>query len=164
MASVSIAQKLKERNATLSEIETALWTIARLVVFKQNETDEGNVNCYTCPQNNLEGGNRHCGHGYHKSALGASMKYDIRILRPQCMICNMMHDGRKLMFWTTMAFEIGKEKADALYLECVGSKGRPIKAREHYLRLLSEYEAVLSDLAPVPQAIPPFPKTSFSPL
>jgi len=117
----------------LSTIEDKLWKVTRLLVFKKY-----GKHCYTCPQRNLEKWNLQCGHAYPKGALGAIMKYDLRILRPQCFQCNINHGGMQAVFWKNLERDIGKRKADKLYLECQRSKGNPIDARTHYLQLLEE--------------------------
>lgn len=128
--------KTKEKVKSLpkvSTLENKLWSLTRLAVFKKYGR-----HCFTCYQTNLTGMNLQCGHAYPKGALGASMKYDIRILRPQCFNCNINHGGMGAVFWKKLERHIGKKKADTLYLECQGSKGKPIKARDHYMRLIAE--------------------------
>ena len=115
-----------------------LWEITRQIVFVRHGTD-----CYTCPQINLIGRNLQCGHGYPKGALGVSMQYDLRILRPQCARCNIFLGGMGTVFWKHLEQEIGKEAADALFHECRASKGNPIKARPYVMGLIEEYQKII---------------------
>ena len=115
-------------------IESQLWKLTRKRVF-----DLYGTNCYTCNQTLLVGANLQCGHAYPKGALGASLRYDVRVLRPQCFNDNINLGGMSVVFWKNLEKEMGKEEADALYEECRLSKGRPIKARDHYLKLIQEY-------------------------
>ena len=128
---------MKKFEPKLRTIENKLWALCRQLTFLKHGTD-----CYTCPQKNLKGINLQCGHGYSKGALGASMKYDLRILRPQCFNCNINFGGQGAVFWKNLEAE-NKENADKLYEECRNSKGKPIKARPFYLELIEKYEKLL---------------------
>jgi hypothetical protein len=128
----------KPKQRSMKAIVDELWSLCRQITFKRHGTD-----CYTCPQRNLEGRNLQCGHGYPNGALGASMKYDLRILRPQCYQCNINHDGMSVVFWKRLEQEIGAPAADNLYLECQRSKAGGTNARNHYLGLISLYKIIL---------------------
>ncbi len=129
----------------MKTIADKLWQLCRQIIFKTHGT-----NCYTCPQKNLKGRNLQLGHAYPKGALGVSMQYDLRILRPQCARCNLFFGGMGAVFWKNLEIEYGKEKADALYLECESSKGFPIKARPFILSLIETYKTKLNDLSQNP--------------
>ena len=122
----------------MKAIERELWNLCRQLTFNKY----GNT-CYTCGATGLEAHNRQCGHAYPKGALGALLKYDLRILRPQCYHCNINLGGMGATFWKRLEAEIGKKEADAMYLECQQSKGKPVKARHHYNHLLVDYAARL---------------------
>ena len=119
----------------LKTLTDKLWGIVRKKVFKQY-----GKNCYTCPQTNLKGINLQCGHGYSKGALGVTMQYDIRILRPQCYNCNLRYGGMGAVFWKRLETDLGKKEADLLYAECKKSKGLGIKARPFIKELIKKYE------------------------
>lgn len=127
----------KERK--LRNIEKELWQLCRQLTFLVYGR-----NCYTCHQKNLTGMNLQCGHGYPNGALGACMSHDLRILRPQCFNCNINHGGMGATFWKNLERDLGKKEADELYAECRASKGKPIKAREHFLKLIGEYKNKLN--------------------
>jgi hypothetical protein len=55
-------------------------------------------NCYTCNAQNLEGSNLQSGHGKPMGALPLRFKYDIRNIRPQCMVCNIHRGGMTDIF------------------------------------------------------------------
>lgn len=74
------------------------------------------------------------------------MKYDLRILRYQSYHDNINLGGNQVVFWKKLEEELGKPEADALYLECVASKGKPINAREYYTKLIEEYKQELAAL------------------
>jgi hypothetical protein len=116
-------------------IEKKLWQKCREITFKKY----GDV-CYTCGQMGLEKQNRQLGHYYPKGALSASLKYDLRILRPQCYNCNINYGGMGGVYREKMRKEIGAKKEQKLFDECATSKGKPIKASDHYIKLLSDYD------------------------
>ena len=130
------------RKPTVKSLKKRLWELCRQITFKRH-----GKNCYTCPQTYLTGMNCQCGHGYPDGALGVEMAYDLRILRPQCFQCNINHGGMGAVFWKRLEEDMGKEKADALFLECQASKGRPVRADIlWYADKVKTYELILSAL------------------
>lgn len=69
--------------------------------------------CYTCPAQHLEGSNWQTGHGKSKGALPLRFKYDLRNLRPQCMLCNLHRGGMSDIFIT----KLEKEKEGLAFLK-----------------------------------------------
>lgn len=126
--------KTAKKQRSMKAIERELWELCRKLTF-----DKG-TDCYTCPQKNLKGINLQCGHYFPKGALGASMKYDLRVLRAQCFNCNINYGGMGGVFRENMKKEVGEHKEQDLYNECSRSKGYPIKARDHYLVLIQMYK------------------------
>ena len=126
----------------LRKLENELWQLCRKIVFKWFEKKSGGIDCYTCGAKNIEGQNRQLGHYFPKGALGARMKYDLRILRPQCYNCNINRGGYGGMFREKMKQEIGEKQEQELFLECQASKGKPVKASDHYTAIKREYESV----------------------
>lgn len=127
------------RARKMKSITSELWELCRELTFRTYGSD-----CYTCPARNLLKSNRQCGHAYPKGALGASMQYDLRILRPQCYHCNINLGGMGAVFWNRLQLDIGKADADALYLECQASKGRTTPSRAYYLMLIEKYKALVN--------------------
>lgn len=132
--------KLKKKpfQPKLRTIEDKLWALCRQLTFLVFGTD-----CYTCPQKNLQGANLQCGHAYPKGALGAMMKYDLRILRAQCYNCNINYGGMGAIFWKNLERDLGKDKSDSLFLECQSSKGKTTNARDYYTELIVTYKKEL---------------------
>lgn len=77
-----------------------------------------------------------------KGSLGASLKYDIRILRPQCYNCNMNLGGMGAIFRKRMEREEGKSYMQKLDLDLVEDKKSKLKAIDHYQKLLEEYKTI----------------------
>ncbi len=73
-----------------------------------------------------------------KASLGAYMKYDLRVLRPQCMTCNVWKGGMGADFYAKMLKEYGHVYMDRL------SKDRNItvNAYDHYAKILNDYKSI----------------------
>lgn len=77
-----------------------------------------------------------------KASLGAYLKYDLRVLRPQCARCNIFLGGMGAEFYAHMLREIGPEKMQALESD----RRVTVKAYDHYLKLITEYTSILKTL------------------
>lgn len=74
-------------------LKDKLWNEVKRIT----RTRWGNT-CYTCNVQNLEGSNLQSGHGKPMGALPLRFKYDIRNIRPQCMVCNIHRGGMQDIF------------------------------------------------------------------
>ena len=126
----------KKSKSPLKKAEDALWELCKQITRKR----WGN-SCYTCPAKNLGGRNWQTGHMWAKAALGAYMKYDLRILKPQCLLCNLRRGGMGAQFYANMLREIGPEAMEKL------EQDRNVyrKSFDHYLMLIEEYKKILND-------------------
>lgn len=91
--------------------------------------------CYTCGRANLSGSNWHTGHLLAKASLGAFLKYDLRLLRPQCYNCNINLGGMGAVFIENMR----KIEGDVYVNQILEDRKITIKAYSHYEKLLEEY-------------------------
>lgn len=121
----------KKSKQPISRLQRKIWELCKQIIRKRY----GNT-CYTCRQNGLIGSNWHTGHMWAKASLGAYLKYDLRVLRPQCYNCNINQGGRGADFYKRMLEDIGKMAMEKL------EKDRQItvKAYDHYLKILSDYQ------------------------
>jgi len=122
----------KKGKSSLSKIQRDLWQECRRVahIFYKND-------CYTCPAKNLQGSNCQLGHvPWPKSILGANLKYDMRVLRFQCMRCNIHQGGMGAEAYKKMLREEGKAYMDKLERE----RQQTVKAMDKYTELLAEYK------------------------
>lgn len=124
----------KKGKQPISKIQRMLWELCKQIIRKQY----GNT-CYTCPASNLQGSNWHTGHLWAKASLGAYLKYDLRVLRPQCYKCNIHHGGAGAVFYARMLKENGQEYMNQLERD----RQITVKAYDHYLKLTAEYEELL---------------------
>jgi hypothetical protein len=127
----------KESKQPISKLQRDIWELCRQIATILYPSD-----CFTCPQKGLVGSNRQLGHLWAKASLGANLKYDIRILRWQCMTCNCHQGGRGADFYARMLKENGQEYMDKLQQE----RQKTVKAYDFYVNLKSSYQEILRDL------------------
>lgn len=131
MKRTKLAKKGKQ---PISKIQRLLWEECRRVASLWYKPD-----CYTCTAKNLQGSNRQLGHvPFPKSVLGANLKYDMRVLRWQCMRCNIHGGGMGAEAYKKMLREEGKAYMDKLEKE----RQETVKAIDHYLELLEYYKGI----------------------
>lgn len=126
----------KKSKQKISTIQNKLWQIIKQIVRKKY----GN-SCYTCYQNGLSGANWQTGHMWSKASLGAYLKYDLRVLRPQCYNCNINRGGMGADFYARMLKEIGSEAMEKLEKD----RQVTVNAMSHYLKLIEEYKKILDE-------------------
>ncbi len=124
----------KKGKQKISVIQRKLWELCKQIV----RSTHGNT-CYTCGTPNLSGSNWHTGHMWAKASLGANLKYDLRILRPQCFACNIHRGGMGADFYSRMLKEIGPEAMEKLEAD----RRVIVNAYDHYVNLINEYESLL---------------------
>ena len=98
--------------------------------------------CYTCGKKGLSGSNWQTGHMIAKKALGSFLRWDLRVLRPQCFHCNINCGGMGNDFRRLMIIREGQEYVDQI------DRDRQIfvKSFGHYESLIPKYELLLEDL------------------
>jgi len=115
----------------ISTIQNKIWEHCKRIIRKMY----GNV-CYTCGATNLTAQNWQTGHLWAKASLGAFLKYDLRVLRPQCYFCNINCGGKGADFWLKMWEEKGADYMNQL----LADRKVTVKAMDFYLELLKKYE------------------------
>lgn len=121
----------KQSKQSISKLQRQLWEHVKRIIRKKY----GNV-CYTCQATGLTGSNWHTGHMLSKASLGAYLKYDLRLIRPQCYKCNIHHGGQGAVFIENMRRIEGNEYVNQI----LADRGKTVKAYDHYENLLKEYE------------------------
>jgi hypothetical protein len=123
----------RKSKSPIRKLQDLLWEECKRITREQF----GNT-CYTCGKKGLEGSGWHTGHLFAKASVGAYLKYDLRILRPQCYYCNINLGGNGAVFYQKM---LKIEGAD--YLERIEKdKQVTVKADVHYAKLLEEYKTI----------------------
>lgn len=123
----------KASKQPISKLQRLIWDEVKRIT----RTRHPNV-CFTCGRKDLAGSNWHSGHMWPKAALGAYMKYDLRIIRPQCYFCNVNLGGRGADFYAKMLAEIGPEAMAALEAE----RQVTVKAYDFYAKILEQYRKI----------------------
>lgn len=77
-----------------------------------------------------------------KASVGARLKYDLRILRPQCSTCNLFYGGQGALFYKKMLEIEGEDYMARLEKD----RNEIVKAYDYYSNLLKEYEEMLSTM------------------
>ena len=103
--------------------------------------------CYTCGKENLTPFQCHTGHFRKKSLMPMQMKYDLRILRPQCPQCNLFQDGNEGAYATQLIRDHG-----AGYVLQIDDDIKYFKqnlfgateSREFLQNLIAEYKGLLA--------------------
>ena len=124
----------KKSRLSISKIQRDIWEQCKWIIRARY----GNT-CYTCGRMNLEGANWHTGHMLAKASIGAYLKYDLRLLRPQCYFCNINCGGRGAEFIEKMR----KIEGDEYVNQIMRDKNVTVKAMDHYLKILEEYKNTL---------------------
>lgn len=127
----------KQGKQKISVIQRKLWELCKNIIRKQYGST-----CYTCDQAGLVGSNWQTGHLWPKASLGAYMKYDLRVLRPQCFICNIHRGGAGAEYYARMLRENGQEYMTKLEAE----RQVTVKALDHYQDLIPKYQEILNKL------------------
>lgn len=127
----------KKGKQKISVMQRHLWQLCKETIRK----NYGNK-CYTCHAVGLQGSNWHTGHLWAKASLGAFLKYDLRVLRPQCYNCNINRGGMGADFYRNMLREIGREKMAQLEKD----RSVTVNAMDHYEKLLNEYQEIIKTL------------------
>lgn len=124
--------KLKKKSPQkISVLQRKLWEECRRIIKKKY----GNV-CYTCGAKELTSSNWQIGHMLAKASVGAYLKYDLRLLRPQCFRCNIHMGGAGAMFVENMRRLEGNTYVDAIFSD----KKITVKAYDWYEQLLQDYK------------------------
>lgn len=123
----------KKSNQKISVIQRKIWEHCKRIIRERY----GNT-CYTCGATELSGSNWHTGHLLAKASLGAFLKYDLRLLRPQCYKCNIHYGGQGAIFIENMRRIEGNDYVDKILQD----KQITVKAIDHYLTILQEYETL----------------------
>lgn len=122
----------------ISKIQRLLWVECRRVADILYKPKNGVFKCYTCGRA-VSGSNKQLGHvPWAKAALGAFLKYDMRVLRWQCYHCNINLGGAGTEAYKRMLREEGQAYVDKLEVD----RQKTVKAYDHYIALLEYYKSI----------------------
>lgn len=121
----------KKSKSNISTIQRLIWDECKRIIRR----DYGNT-CYSCGRSGLSGSNWHTGHMIPKAVLGAFLKYDLRVLRPQCYYCNINLGGNGAMFIENMR----KIEGDDYVNQIIVDRNKTVNALDHYIATLELYK------------------------
>lgn len=123
----------KKSKSAIKVVQDKLWDECKRII----KIRYGNT-CYTCGKE-VTGSNRHTGHMLAKASLGAYLKYDLRLLRPQCYHCNINLGGQGAVYIENMREIEGDAYVDGILRD----RNVTVKAYDHYLKTLEEYKRLV---------------------
>lgn len=126
----------KTSKQPISKIQRDIWQECRRIANDIYSKADGTVDCYTCGAKDLQGSNKQLGHLWSKATLSAYLKYDMRVLRWQCMRCNCHGGGMGADYYARMLKENGKAFMNKLEQD----RQRSVKAYDYYVELLEKYK------------------------
>lgn len=121
----------KKSTQKISVLQNKIWDECKRIIRKQY----GNT-CYTCGRSNLSGANWHTGHMLAKASVGAFLKYDLRLLRPQCYHCNINLGGMGAVFIEKMR----KVEGNRYVNKILKDRQKTVNAMDHYLMIYERYK------------------------
>lgn len=127
----------KSSQEKISKIQRDIWECCKKIIRQKYPH-----NCYTCEAKNLTGSNLQTGHMLAKASLGAFLKYDLRLLRPQCIVCNIHRGGMGALFIENMRRIEGDEYVDQILKD----RQITVKALDWYLKIREEYREMAQRL------------------
>jgi len=131
---VKIKKASKQR---ISVLDRKLKELCKQIIRKKYPHD-----CYTCDQKNLKGVNLQTGHMIPKGSLGSYLRWDLRVLRPQCFDCNLNKGGQGAEFMRKMIIREGQDYVDKIFED----RNLIVKSYDHYLMLIEKYKLMLDEL------------------
>ena len=124
-----IAPKIKL--PSIKSLENKVWELCKQITRLTYEHK-----CVSCCKD-IEGKNLHCGHYFRKKFIPLRFKYDLRILRPQCLFCNTRLHGN-LEWYTYYLLKEGVVDIPEI--------GEQIKNEKQLTRSLPEQREFLENL------------------
>ena len=126
----------KHKRNELKTLKNKLWKLCvQLTRKKYGDT------CYTCGQTGLKGRNWQTGHLIPKSVCGVYLKYDLRVLRPQCTTCNIWRGGNGEIFLEKMRAIEGTDYINQIFRD----RNLITKEKDHYPQLFERYTKMLKE-------------------
>lgn len=131
---------------TIKSLEKKAWELCKQIVRKKYKNSSGNWTCYSCGEPIYEAGKCHTGHFMKKGSLPMALKYDLRILRPQCVGCNLFKDGNESAYAIHLLKDHGEKYLLQLDEDVKYHKGHTMgtmESREFLQNLIEEYKKIL---------------------
>lgn len=130
----------KVKLPTIKSVHNKVWKeCKRIIRSKYIHT------CISCGEENLEGKNLQTGHLFREKFLPFQMKLDLRLLRPQCITCNLYKKGNESWYATNLIRQEGADYLLNIAEDIEFYKGEELdtaQKREFLIRLLDKYKLI----------------------
>lgn len=126
--------KRKSKSDT-KKVQDKLWQECRRIQIAKYQQKDGTWKCFTCDKQ-IDGVNKQLGHFIPNSVGGALLRFNLDNLRLQCYYCNINLGGNGSEFYKRLVETEGQDFVDNLF----ALKHQTVKASDHYIKLLAEYE------------------------
>ena len=124
------------KKLTFKQLQDLIWIECRRIIKQRY-----NNTCYSCGATDLIGSNRHTGHMIAKKYLKNYLKYDLRLLRPQCYFCNIHCGGMGALFIENIRHIEGNKYVDGI-LKDLHKEIEKEELYAFYERLLDSYKNI----------------------
>lgn len=119
---------------TVKSLESKVWLECKRIIRKLY----GNK-CISCGKP-AEGKSLHTGHLFRKRFLPLQMKYDLRLLRPQCVYCNLRMKGNEAWYAVNLLRSEGPDYLLDIADDIKMFKDEPLDVKQKRVLLLSTLE------------------------
>lgn len=86
-----------KRLVKIKTLESRVWELCKIITRKKYPNS-----CFACGKENLEGKRLHTSHLFRKKFIPIQMKYDLRLLRNCCDVCNLRLHGNLEWYFTNL--------------------------------------------------------------
>ena len=132
-------KKKRKKKGESTLLQDKIWKLCRKYIHSKYPPI-----CYTCYKEcGKNGKNKHTGHYIPKRALNPYLKYDPRVLRPQCYHCNMNLGGMGADYHIHLVKEMGQDHVDGIHRDR-DIVLEPNEALEHYKKVHEWYTLELN--------------------
>lgn len=125
---------------TIKSLENKLWGLCKQIVRKTYPHV-----CVSCGKH-TEGKDLHTGHYFRKKFIPIEMKYDLRLLFPQCSYCNRRKHGNLEWYTVWLLENYGQEHilGIARDIRAITTKKTVPETREFLLNKIQEYNKLIN--------------------
>jgi len=128
----------------IKTIENRVWQLCKQIIRQQYPNT-----CFACGKEGLEGKQLHTSHLFRKKFIPIQMKYDLRLLRNCCNVCNLRLYGNLEWYFTNLLRVEDKQYVLDIADDILRYKKQPMNTKDTRAFLLSleqEYATLISVL------------------
>lgn len=115
----SETKKKRKVRSPMQKLKDQLWEECKRITKR----DHGDT-CYSCGAYGLSGSNWQTGHFIPSSISSVAIRYSLKNLRPQCMMCNIHRSGNWVGYEAHLIVDFGRDYPDELKKENEATKNK----------------------------------------